>query len=134
MKDFRDLNVWKKSHSLVLGVHKATRGFPKEELFTLTSQLRRAAGSVPANIAEGCGRAGEAEFGRFLQVAMGSASELEYHLLLAHDLQYVTDELFNQLSGDVVEVKRMLASLIARVKGGIRSPKAESSKPKAGSG
>jgi four helix bundle protein len=73
---------------------------------------------VPANISEGCGRGGDPEFGRFLQVAMGSASELEYHLLLAHDLHYLGEEAFNQLSGDVVEVKRMLASLLGKVKAG----------------
>lgn len=115
MKDFKDLNVWKKSHALALAV-KATGNFPKEELYTLTSQLRRTAGSVPANISEGCGRGGDPEFGRFLQVAMGSASELEYHLLLAHDLRYLSDEAFNQLTRNAVEVKRMLASLLGKVK------------------
>jgi four helix bundle protein len=118
LKDFKSLNVWKKSHALVLSVYKASRNFPKEELFALTSQLRRAASSVPTNIAEGCGRSGDPEFGRFLQVAMGSASEVEYHLLLAHDLHYLNEESFNQLTRDVVEVKRMLASLLGRVKGG----------------
>jgi four helix bundle protein len=121
LKDFHDLNVWKKSHALALAVYKATRNFPKEELYTLTSQLRRAAGSVPANISEGCGRGGDREFGRFLQVAMGSTSELEYHLLLAHDLRYLSDEIFKQLTEDVVEVKRMLASLLGKVKGKDRS-------------
>ena len=82
MKDFRDLNVWKKAHALTLAAYKVSRSFPKEELFTLTSQMRRAAGSISANIAEGCGRGSDPEFSRFLQVAMGSASELEYHLLL----------------------------------------------------
>ncbi len=115
MKDFKDLNVWKKSHALALAVYKAIGNFPKEELYTLTSQLRRTAGSVPANISEGCGRGGDPEFGRFLQVAMGSASELEYHLLLAHDLRYLRDEAFNQLTRNVVEVKRMLASLLGKV-------------------
>ena len=117
MKDFKDLNVWKKSHALALAVYKATRNFPKEELYTLTSQLRRAAGSVPANISEGCGRGGDPDFGRFLKIAMGSASELEYHLLLAHDLTYLKDGPFKQLTEDVIEVKRMLASLLRRVKG-----------------
>jgi four helix bundle protein len=118
LKAFEDLNVWKKSHALVLAVYKATRSFPKDELYTLTSQLRRAAGSVPANISEGCGRGGDPEFGRFLQVAMGSASESEYHLLLAHDLHYLGDEAFSQLTRNVVEVKRMLASLLGKVKAG----------------
>ncbi len=125
MKDFKDLNVWEKSHALALAVYKATRSFPKEELYTLTSQLRRAAGSVPANISEGCGRGGDPEFGRFLQVAMGSASELEYHLLLAHGLHYLSDEAFNQLTRNVVEGKRMLAFLLGKVKVGSRPLKAE---------
>ena len=118
MKDFRDLNVWKKSHALVLAVYKASRSFPKEELYSLTSQLRRAAASVSANISEGCGRGSDAEFGRFLQMAMGSASETEYHLLLANDLHYLNDDAFNELTRDVVEVKRMLASLLGKVKAG----------------
>lgn len=79
--------------------------------------MRRAAGSVPANIAEGCGRGGDPEFGRYLQMAMGSTSELEYHLLLAHDLCYLTDESFKELTGSVIEVKRMLATLVGKVKG-----------------
>jgi len=118
LKDFRNLNVWKKAHAVALAAYAVTRSFPKEELYALTSQLRRAAASVPAHIAEGCGRGSDAEFGRFLQVAMGSASELEYHLLLAHDLHYLNDEAFNQPNSDAVEMKRMLASLLRRIKGG----------------
>jgi four helix bundle protein len=117
MQDFKNLQVWKKSHALALGVYHASREFPKQEVYALTSQMRRAAGSVPANISEGCGRGGDPEFGRFLQIAMGSASELEYHLLLAHDLTYLKDEPFKQLTQDLVEVKRMLASLLRKVKG-----------------
>jgi four helix bundle protein len=79
MKDFRTLTVWQKAHQLTLAVYKATRGFPKEEMYGLTSQVRRASSSIPANIAEGCGRDGDAELARFFQIAMGSASELEYH-------------------------------------------------------
>lgn len=116
MKDFRDLNVWKESHALALAVYRASLTFLREELYTLTSQLRRAAGSIPANISEGCGRGGDPEFGRFLQVAMGSASELEYHLLLAYDLHYLSEEAFNGLTCSAVEVKRMLAALLGKVK------------------
>jgi len=83
MKDFRELKVWEKAHQLTLEVYKATTIFPKDELYGLTSQIRRACASIPANIAEGCGRRGDAEFARFLGIAMGSASELDYHLLLA---------------------------------------------------
>jgi four helix bundle protein len=86
LRDFRELKVWGKANQLTLSVYKATQIFPKEELYGLTSQMRRSCASIPANIAEGCGRTGEAELARFLQIAMGSASELEYYLLLAYDL------------------------------------------------
>ena len=92
MKDFRDLKVWEKAHALVLKCYEATKPFPREEIFGLVSQIRRAAASVPANIAEGCGRRGNAELHRFLQMAMGSANELEYHLLLSKDLGYLKPE------------------------------------------
>jgi len=91
MKDFRKQKVWQKSHRLTLDLYKATMGFPKEELYSLTTQIRRAGSSIPANIAEGCGRDGDAELARFLQIAKGSASELEYHLLLSHDLGFLND-------------------------------------------
>ena len=92
MKGFRNLQVWAKSHRLVLDVYRVTVGFPKAEIYGLTSQIRRAAASVPANIAEGCGRRGDAELARFCQMAMGSASELEYHLLLSRDLGFISTE------------------------------------------
>ena len=85
MKDFRQLKVWEKAHHLALEVYKTTATFPKEEIYGLTSQLRRASVSIPTNIAEGCGRNTNADFARFLQIAMGSASETEYELILAHD-------------------------------------------------
>jgi four helix bundle protein len=116
MKDFRQLQVWEKSHQLALAVYKATREFPKEELYGLTSQIRRASMSVPTNIAEGCGRYTDAEFARFLQIAMGSASETEYQLLLAKDLGFLSNELYKKLHIDVEEVKRMLASLIITIR------------------
>jgi four helix bundle protein len=116
MKDFRELKVWEKSHRLALAVYKATARFPKDELYGLTSQLRRSSVSVPANIAEGCGRGSNSELGRFLQIAMGSASELEYLFLLAHDLDFLSAPLYQNLAKEVVEVKRMLASLIRKVK------------------
>jgi four helix bundle protein len=115
MKDFRDLKVWKKSHELTLAVYLATKYFPKEELYGLTSQIRRSCSSIPANIAEGCGRGGDGELGRYLQIAMGSASELEYHLLLAHDLQLLKDDKYEALNERVVEVKRMLSSFILKL-------------------
>lgn len=116
MRNFRELKVWEKAHCLALEVYRATAAFPKEELYGLTSQIRRCCASIPANIAEGCGRSGDAELGRFLQIAMGSASELEYHLLLAHDLELVNNGDYQRLSADVIEVKRMLASFIKKVR------------------
>ena len=89
MKDFRDLKVWEKAHALTLSCYQVTKPFPREEIFGLVSQIRRASASIPANIAEGCGRRGNAELHRFLQIAMGSASELEYHLLLSRDLGHL---------------------------------------------
>ena len=116
MKDFRKLSVWEKSHSLVIEIYKITAGFPKSETFGLTSQIRRASNSMPANIAEGCGRDGEADFARFLQMALGSASELEYHILLAHDLNLINDVSYDNLNSRIIEVKRMLTSLIQKLK------------------
>jgi four helix bundle protein len=115
MKDFHDLKVWDKAHALTLEVYRATRTFPQEELYGLTSQLRRSAASVPANISEGCGRDGDAELRRFLQIAMGSASETEYHLLLARDLAYLNETSYQGLNGQTIEIKRMLASLIGKL-------------------
>jgi len=87
LKDFHELKVWQKAHQLTLAVYQITVSFPREELYGLTSQLRRCSSSIPANLAEGCGTNGDAEFARFCSIAMGSASELEYHLLLAKDLE-----------------------------------------------
>jgi four helix bundle protein len=108
MRDFRELKVWQKAHQLALEVYRHSRSFPAEERFGLTAHLRKSATSVPSNIAEGCGREGERELGRFLSIAAGSASELEYQLLLAHDLAYLQRDPHVQLSEQVSEVKRML--------------------------
>ena len=116
MRDFKNLKVWQKSHQLTLAVYKVTATFPKEEMYGLTSQIRRSCASIPANIAEGCGRAGEIELARFLQIAMGSASELEYHLMLSHDLEILKTLDYNQLATDVSEVKRMLTSFILKLR------------------
>ena len=126
MKGFRDLKVWEKAHHLTLQVYKATASFPKEEMFGLTSQIRRAAASIPANIAEGCGRSGDAELGRFLQIAMGSASELEYHLLLTRDLSLLAEKDYGQLTLEVTEIKRLVASFTQKLNAERRSLKADS--------
>ncbi len=117
MRDFRELKVWVKAHALTLDVYKLTRAFPREEMYGLTSQTRRAAASVGANIAEGCGKNSKPDFARFLQTALASASELEYHLLLAHDLALVSDDPYEQLTTRVVEVKRMLTAFIQHLQG-----------------
>lgn len=116
MKDFEDLKVWVKAHEVTLAIYQRTRNFHREEIYGLTSQMRRAAASVPANIAEGCGRRSDAELHRFLQIARGSASELEYHLLLARDLHFMSDAEFKRIETNVVEVQRMLTSLVQRLR------------------
>ena len=116
MRSFRELRVWQKAHELTLAVYKATAKFPRDEIYGLTSQLRRATCSIPANIAEGCGRTGGAEFARYCGIASGSASEVEYHLLLARDLKFVKPEEHEQLAAQVIEVKRMLTGLLNKLK------------------
>lgn len=116
MKDFRKLIVWEKAHKLTLEIYRVTSCFPREELYGLTGQIRRASVSIPANIAEGCGRDSEGELLRFMRIAMGSSSELEYELLLAHDLDYLTDEEFGKVQVDLVEVRKMLNAFIQRLK------------------
>jgi four helix bundle protein len=115
VEDFKKLVVWTKAHELTLAVYLRTRRFPKEEMYGLTSQVRRASASIGANIAEGCGRRSDAEMKRFLQIARGSASELECHLLLARDLQFLAAEDFRELEQKIAEVQRMLASLVQRL-------------------
>jgi len=116
MKDFRKQKVWEKSHCLTLDIYKVTKGFPKDELYGLTAQIRRSCASIPANIAEGCGRHGDAEFARFLQIGLGSASELEYHLLLARDPGLLNDLDYERLSRETTEIKQMLTSFIKKLK------------------
>ena len=112
MQDFRDLKVWRKGHELTLDIYKVTVDFPKGESYGITSQLRRACSSIPANLAEGCGRGGDADFGRFVQIAMGSASETEYFLLLARDLNYLGASDYERLEGKITEVKRDRKSVV----------------------
>jgi len=108
MRDFRKIQVWQKSHDLTLRLYKITSTFPKEELYGLTSQIRRASASIPSNIAEGCGRDTQTELARFVHIAAGSASELDYHLLLSHDLGYINKETYQELENSISEIKRML--------------------------
>jgi four helix bundle protein len=115
MKDFRDLKVWEKAHRLTLDVYRATSRFPREELYGLTSQMRRCSASIGANIAEGCGKRGNNEFQRFLQISSGSASELDYHFLLARDLLYLAHADYVRMAKEPSDLRRMLTSLLQKV-------------------
>ncbi len=116
MRDFKELTVWQKAHEMTLNIYRATNSFPKEESYGLTSQIRRAAGSVPANIAEGCGRNSDAELAHFFQVAAGSSSEVEYHLLLARDLGFIDDQKHQELSSQIIEIKKMLYAFLKKLR------------------
>ena len=115
MKDFRKLQVWAKAHQLALTLYQVTASFPRDETYGLTSQIRRAASSIPSNIAEGCGRDGDGELSRFCIIARGSASELEYQILLARDLKLITPHDYRQLSEQTTEVKRMLTVFVQKL-------------------
>ena len=116
MKDYRHLAVWQRSHRFTLAVYNATKAFPSEERFGLTSQIRRAGSSIPANLAEGCGRDSDADFKRFVIIAHGSASEVEYFLLLASDLGLLKTTEHLPLSDEIAQIKRMLGALARKLK------------------
>jgi four helix bundle protein len=116
MQSFRNLKVWEKSHTLTLAIYSISKSFPREEQYGLVSQMRRSAASVGMNIAEGCCRKGDVEMGRFIQIALGSASELEYQIMLASDLRYLQQPDSQSLENQVAEVKRMLSSLLRKVR------------------
>jgi four helix bundle protein len=115
MRNYRDLHTWNKAHDLTLELYKLSRQFPKEEVYGLTSQLRRAASSIGANLAEGCGRQSNPEFARFVRISMGSASELDYHLLLSRDLGFLENAPYERVSRNLTEVRKMLAALLSTV-------------------
>src|SRR5437660_8373871 len=108
---FRDLMVWQKAHQLTLGVYRATRDFPGEERYGLVAQMRAAVVSIESNIAEGCGRGTSTELARFLQIARGSASELECQLLVANDLSLLASDTYLRLHGELAEIEKMLTAL-----------------------
>jgi four helix bundle protein len=116
MQDFKKLKVWDKSHLLALAIYKKTASFPKDEIYGLTSQIRRASVSIPANIAEGCGKFNQKDIIRFFQISLGSIHETEYYLILCKDLNYLNLEDFDQLNSILNEVKAMLISLIKKSK------------------
>lgn len=115
MKKFQELLIWDRSHKLTLEIYNLTRTFPKEELYGLISQIRRSSASIPTNIAEGCGRNSDLDFNRFLVIAMGSASELEYQLLLSYDLKYCTLDDYKRLSNDLDEIRKMINSFSQKI-------------------
>ena len=117
MKDFRTLIVWRKAHELSLAVYKSASSFPADEKYGITSQIKRCCVSIEANIAEGCGRDGDHEFRRFLFISMGSASELDCHLLLARDLELLPNLAYQGLFKQLSEVRLMLAALIRKIDG-----------------
>ena len=116
MKDFRNLQVWQKAHQFALKAYHITQNFPPEQRFEMGSQVRRAAVSIPTNIAEGCGFDTDAEFRRYLKIAMGSASEAEYELLYCYSLKWIPKQDYENLASKIVEIKKMLSSLINRLK------------------
>lgn len=116
MQNYKELKVWGRAHQLTLKVYNMTTKFPREELYSLTSQLRRCVSAIPANIAEGCGKKSQRDFGNFLNIALGSANEAEYFLLLSRDLDYLPNEEHLALNDNINEVKAMLISLINRVR------------------
>ncbi|MEP6681668.1 MAG: four helix bundle protein [Parafilimonas sp.] len=116
MQNYKDLKVWEKAHLFTLQVYECTRAFPKEELYSLTNQLRRSSSSIPANIAEGCGKSSKPDFANFLNIALGSANESEYYLILSKDLSYLKEQIFQTLYNLINEVKGMLIALINKVR------------------
>lgn len=116
MQNYKDLIVWKKAHALVVYVYRLTTTFPRTEQFNLTSQLRRAATSIPTNLAEGCGKFTQSDLANYLQTALGSSNEVEYLAFLSHELGYLKDDPFQTLTLQVNEIKAMLISLIIKVR------------------
>ncbi|MFT4205129.1 MAG: four helix bundle protein [Chitinophagaceae bacterium] len=116
MQDYKKLRVWSKGHQFTLTIYKVAARFPREETFALTSQLKRASISVPANIAEGCGKNSTKDFANFLNISLGAANEAEYYLILAKDLNYMSVSEFEELNILINEIKGMLINLIQTVR------------------
>jgi len=116
LRNFRDLVVWRRSHQFVLSIYRLTDNFPRHEAFGLTSQIRRASVSIPTNLAEGCGRWGDGDMRRFVQIAMGSASEVDYLALLASDIGYVPSADYIELASELNEIRRMLTGLYKQIR------------------
>ena len=112
MRNFNELVIWQKSHQLTLKIYLLSYTFPKDELYGLVSQMRRSSSSIPTNIAEGCGRNSNPDMRRFLIIASGSCSELEYQLLLIKDLKYLPETQYKELSDAVIEIRKMIHAFI----------------------
>lgn len=117
MQNYKNLKVWVKAHQLTLQLYKKTINFPKNEVYGITNQIRRAAVSIPASIAEGCGKQSNKEFAHFLNISLGSANETEYYLILTKDLGFLDQKDFEELIDRINEIKAMLISLINKVRG-----------------
>jgi four helix bundle protein len=116
MRNYRELKVWEKAHAFALRVYSLTQNFPRTEIYGLTNQIRRACVSIPSNIVEGCGRTGNPDFARFLDISLGSANEVDYQLLLAKDLAYLKDPEYESLSREVEEIQKMLTTFILKLR------------------
>ncbi|MBN1393503.1 MAG: four helix bundle protein [Pirellulales bacterium] len=110
------MKVWERAHALTLAIYRSTAQFPDQEKYGLVAQMRRAAASIPTNIAEGCGRESQNELNRYLQIAAGSASEIEYQLLLARDLKYLPLDTYKNLSSEIIEIRRMILAYTKKLK------------------
>ena len=115
MRDFNKLTIWQKSHHLTLLIYSISQSFPKQEMYGLTSQMRRSSSSIPTNIAEGCGRSSNIEMRRFLVISSGSGSELHYQLILARDLNYITENIYKELSGQLIDIRKMITAFIKNI-------------------
>jgi four helix bundle protein len=116
MQNFKSLMVWQNAHAFTLNIYRLTKIFPKEEIYGLTSQLRRASSSIPANIAEGCGKSSKLDFARILEISLGSANETDYFMLLAKDLNYLNQEDYGKAENQINKIKAMLINLIQQVR------------------
>ncbi len=116
MRDFKKYDIWKLSHVFTLKIYKLTKSFPQGETYGITSQIRRASSSIPTNISEGCGRESDTEFNRFLTIALGSASEVEYLVILSKDLNYLNEKTFIELNDDINLIKRKIYTLKQKLK------------------
>jgi len=115
MRDFKNLEIWKRSHLFTLKVYSITKSFPREEVFGLSSQMRRSSSSIPTNIAEGSGRNTNPQFAHFLHISSGSCSEIQYQLILSKDLAYISEEVFEELHSEIIEIRKMIYNYVSKL-------------------